>query len=86
MLHKQVPLLNALINAINEVNFGSANCIDDTTPTVSGAICLTTGSPSAEYNTAQLFEICKNLELALDFLVTETVTPVDALKKIKMLY
>ncbi len=76
-------LLNALINAINFVNFDSINCVDDTEPTVSGATCLTTGSPDAEYNTAQLFDICKNLELALDFLVTETVTPVDALKIIE---
>ena len=40
-------------------------------------------TPGSEYTTAQMSEICENLKLALDFLVTETVTPVDALKMIE---
>ncbi len=64
MLYKQITLLNELINAINKVNFDTFDCTGEE-PKVTGAICLTTGSPSAEYNTAQLFKICENLKLAL---------------------
>ncbi|MGB9169004.1 MAG: YncE family protein [Nitrososphaeraceae archaeon] len=63
-------LLNALINTINIVNFDNSNC-SNLSPVVLGATCLTTGSSSAPYNTAQLFEICQNLKLALNYLVIE---------------
>ena len=65
-----INLLNALINTINFVNFDNSNC-SNISPIVLGATCLTTGSANTPYNTAQLFEICENLKLALNYQVIE---------------
>ena len=66
---QRVILLNALINAINNVNFDGMPCTSNTPPVDSGAICLTTRPPSAVYIPAQMSEICENLKLALNYLV-----------------
>ncbi len=62
-------LIEGLIDAINEVNWGETTCTPPPLNTNSSVICLTQGSPSSEQTYAQLFEICEQLELALRFLV-----------------
>ena len=78
-----MTLLNALINTINIVNFDNSNC-SNISPTVSGATCLTTGSSSTVFDTAQLSEICENLELALKYAVFDLgFSQEDALAEIE---
>ena len=66
---QQDILLNALINAINIMNFDGMPCTSNTPPVDTGATCLTALPPGSEYTTVQLSEICENLKLALNYLV-----------------
>ena len=66
---QQQILLDALINAINTVNFDGMPCTSNTPPVDSGATCLTALPPGLEYTSAQLSEICENLKLALNYLL-----------------
>jgi hypothetical protein len=66
---QQYILLNALINAINIVNFDGIPCTSNTPPVDTGATCLTALPPGSGYTTAQMSEICENLKLALNYLV-----------------
>ena len=56
-------LIEGLIDAINEVNWGETTCTPPPLNTNSSVICLTQGSPSSKTNYAQLFEICKQLDI-----------------------
>jgi hypothetical protein len=78
-------LIEGLIDAINEVNWGETTCTPPPLNTNSSVICLTQGSPSSEQNYAQLFEICEQFELALRFLVSTGLTPQQALDRIETL-
>ena len=78
-------LIEALIDAINEVNWGEPGCIPPPLNTNSSVICLSQGSVSSEQDYAQLFEICEQLELALTFLVSTGLTPQQALDRIETL-
>ena len=66
---QQDIILNALINAINFVNFDGIHCTSNTPTVDNGATCLTALPPGSEYTTAQLSEVCENLKLALNYLV-----------------
>jgi hypothetical protein len=66
---QQDILLNALINAINIVNFDGMPCTSNTIPVDSGATCLKALPAGTEYTDPQLSEICENLKLALNYLV-----------------
>jgi hypothetical protein len=66
---QQDIILNALINAINIINFDGMPCTSNTPPVDSGATCLTALTSGSDYTPAQLAEICENLKLALNYLV-----------------
>jgi len=72
---QQNILLNALVNAINIVNFDGMPCTSTTPPVDAGATCLTALPPGSEYTMGQLAEICENLKLALNYLVFILDTP-----------
>jgi hypothetical protein len=78
-------LIEGLIDAINEVNFGEPACTPPPVNTLPGVECLTQGSPSSEQTYAQLFEICEQLDLALRYLVSTGLTPQAALDRIETL-
>ena len=75
--------LNALINAINFESFGTADCVNAGEPQYPGAECLPKEGPlSSPQAFPQLFDICKQLELALQNLA-KTLTPKEALDQIE---
>jgi hypothetical protein len=85
-------VINEIANAINHVNF----MFDDAPPPpvqtceegtqvndLPGVECLPIGAPNNITSTAQLFDICTQLELAVQFLIDGGLTPEEALDAIE---
>ena len=79
-------LIEGLIDAINEVNFGETACTAPPANPNPAVRCLTQGTVSSEFDYAQLFEICEQLDLALRFLDSQAnTTPQQTLDRIENL-
>ena len=82
-----IDTINALVNATNSVNFGDFGDEDCTgeepVNPLPGVECLSLGSIQNLTATAQLFDICEQLELALEYLVSTGLTPTNALAVIE---
>ncbi len=79
-----LDVVNSLANAINAVNYGLTEPSDECTGVepvnpAPGVECLTNGVPSDESTAPQLFDICAQLDLALQFIVSLGDSPTDAL-------
>ena len=79
-----LDVVNSLANAINAVNYGLTEPSDECTGLepvnpAPGVECLTNGDPSDESTAPQLFDICAQLDLALQFIVSLGDSPTDAL-------
>ena len=81
-------IINAIADAINHVNFSFDHLNSQCSPAnqvnnASGVECLPIGIPANLASTAQLFDICKQLTLALEFLVSTGAPPQAALFQIE---
>ena len=87
-----LQVINEIANQINHVNFDFDSappppvqtCEEGTQVNeLPGVECLPIGAPSNITSTAQLFDICKQLELAVQFLIDGGLTSEEALDSIE---